>query len=177
MPTTEKPAADTDTDTPLAELAPQRAAVADELDAAGDQVAQVQAQQLAAVPAEIASAVLRPLVALIEDAGGKLEGATGLGDPAVARALGAISDASGDAAKEAIIPEELAFEVDELSDAAGARIVAGKLEALAKDRKFARWFRSPAVPKGEAPKPVKAKPAEKPDGSEAEALDFMASRL
>jgi hypothetical protein len=162
--------------TPLVALAEERTAAAEDLDTIGDEAQAAVAAQLAAVSPEASALVLRPLVGLVEALGGKLEGVTVLGDAAVARALGAIADAVEDAAAEDVVDDQLVFQVADLVDDQQAKLVAGKLSLLGKDKAFLRWLKTPAkaAPPPAAAPPAKAAPPAPPVGGDEA---FLASRM
>lgn len=150
---------DTETEKPteLADANAKLQGAAQQIDQAADTAYQATADALAEIPPEVAKPLLAQVTGLLGLVGGKIEGApTTLADPAVVRALSALADLSQDAVEAQVVDPEMALDVGEITDANSARLAAGKLAALAKNREFQRWAKSPAAKKPEAPKPPPA---------------------
>jgi hypothetical protein len=126
------------------------------MDAAADQAHGAVASQLAAISPAEGQRLLEPLIDLVKVLGGKLEAST-IADPAAARALGAISDATQDAVAAEVVDAELGFEVSDITDDRAAKLVAGKLGMLAKHREFLTWLKTPVEAPAAAPE-AKAAP-------------------
>lgn len=160
--------------TPLEGIRDQQAAAAGEMDQLGDASFQLLAAQWKAISPDASGMVLAALAPVLTLMGGAIDGApTTIADPAVARALSAISDAVQDAVDEDVLPAELAYEPGDITDDQSAALVAGKLSKIATDKGFAKFLKQPAKP---PTAPAKPPPKDTPPDKAAED-DFFAKRM